>query len=96
MADALEQHVRKHRHRLNEQTENVIPKRPGADPYYLRILLEYSYHVLRKDQSYGRKHRKEDLAKQTGLTIVISLILGIIITVVDSGALRLIDWILTR
>ena len=40
--------------------------------------------------------KKEDLATQTGLTIVISLILGIIITVVDSGALRLIDWILTR
>ena len=42
------------------------------------------------------KDAEEDLAKQTGLTIVISLILGIIITVVDSGALRLIDWILTR
>ncbi len=40
--------------------------------------------------------KKEDLAKETGLVVVISLILGVIITVVDSGALKVIDWILTR
>ena len=37
---------------------------------------------------------KEDLVKETGLVVVISLIMGIIITAVDSGALRIIDWIL--
>lgn len=36
----------------------------------------------------------EDLRKQTGIVVVISLILGIIITAVDSGALALIDRIL--
>ncbi len=39
--------------------------------------------------------KKEDLVKQTGLVVVISLILGVIITVIDSGALKLIDWILS-
>ena len=39
--------------------------------------------------------KKEDLVKQTGLVVVISLILGIIITVIDSGALKLIDLILS-
>ena len=38
--------------------------------------------------------KKEDLAKQTGLVVVISLLLGIIITVIDSGALKLIDWLI--
>ncbi len=37
---------------------------------------------------------REDLVKETGLVVVISLIMGIIITAVDSGALRIIDWIL--
>lgn len=35
-----------------------------------------------------------DLRKQTGIVIVISLVMGIIITAIDSGALSLIDWIL--
>ena len=39
--------------------------------------------------------KKEDLVKQTGLVVVISLLLGVIITASDSGALKLIDWILT-
>jgi preprotein translocase subunit SecE len=39
--------------------------------------------------------KKEDLTKQTILVVVLSLLLGVIITVVDSGALRLIDWILS-
>ncbi len=39
--------------------------------------------------------KKEDLVKQTGLVVVISLLLGVIITAIDSGALKLIDWILT-
>ena len=37
---------------------------------------------------------REDLVKETGIVVVLSLILGVIITAVDSGALRLIDWIL--
>ena len=37
---------------------------------------------------------REDLVKETGLVVVISLILGVIITAVDSGALRIIDWLL--
>ena len=39
--------------------------------------------------------KREDLVKQTGLVVVLSLVLGIIITVIDSGALKLIDWILS-
>lgn len=39
--------------------------------------------------------KKDDLVKQTGIVVVISLILGVIITVIDSGALRLIDMILS-
>ena len=39
--------------------------------------------------------KKEDLVKQTGLVVVISLLLGIIITVVDSGALKVIDWLIS-
>ncbi len=35
-----------------------------------------------------------DLAKQTTLVVVISVMMGIIISVVDSGALRLIEKIL--
>lgn len=38
---------------------------------------------------------RKDVGRQTGLVVVISLITGIIITVVDSGALHLIDWILS-
>lgn len=38
---------------------------------------------------------KEDVGRETGLVVVISLITGIIITVIDSGALHLIDWILS-
>ena len=37
---------------------------------------------------------REDLVKETGIVVVISLIMGIIITAVDSGALRVIDWLL--
>lgn len=37
---------------------------------------------------------KEDLMKETGVVVVISLLMGLIITAVDSGALRLIDLIL--
>ena len=37
---------------------------------------------------------REDLVKETGIVVFLSLILGVIITAVDSGALRLIDWIL--
>jgi len=39
--------------------------------------------------------KREDLVKQTGLVVVISLILGIIITVIDSGALKLIDLLMS-
>jgi preprotein translocase subunit SecE len=39
--------------------------------------------------------KKEDLAKQTALVVVISLIMGIIITLVDSGALKVINWLLS-
>ena len=37
---------------------------------------------------------REDIIKRTGLVIVISLILGVIITVIDSAALYLIDLIM--
>lgn len=38
---------------------------------------------------------KKDVGRQTALTVVISLIMGIIISVVDSGALKLIEKILS-
>ena len=37
---------------------------------------------------------KNDIVKRTGLVVVISLIMGIIITVIDSAALYLIDLIM--
>ncbi|WP_274941297.1 preprotein translocase subunit SecE [Chordicoccus furentiruminis] len=37
---------------------------------------------------------RQDVARETGLVVVLSLIMGIIITVVDSAALRVIDWLL--
>ncbi len=37
---------------------------------------------------------REDLVKQTSLVVVISIVMGIMITVVDSAALRLIEMIL--
>jgi preprotein translocase subunit SecE len=37
---------------------------------------------------------KEDIIKQTSLVVVMSLIMGVIITVIDSAALQLINWIL--
>ncbi len=37
---------------------------------------------------------KHDLVKQTSLVVVISVMMGIIISVVDSGVLRLIEMIL--
>ena len=38
---------------------------------------------------------KDDIIKRTGLVVVISLIMGIIITVIDSAALYLIDLIMS-
>ena len=38
---------------------------------------------------------KDDIIKRTGLVVVISLIMGIIITVIDSAALYLIDPIMS-
>jgi len=38
---------------------------------------------------------KEDLTKQTVLVVVISIVMGALITVVDSGALQLINWLLS-
>ena len=38
---------------------------------------------------------KEDVAKRTGLVIVLSLIMGVIITVIDSAALYLVDLLMS-
>ncbi len=38
---------------------------------------------------------KEDLTKQTVLVVVISVVMGALITVIDSGALQLINWLLS-
>jgi preprotein translocase subunit SecE len=38
--------------------------------------------------------QKEDLARQTALVVFVSVVMGAVIAVVDSGALRLIDLIL--
>lgn len=38
---------------------------------------------------------KNKLAKQSGLVVVISLLLGIIISVIDQGAIYLINWLLS-
>ncbi|MDO4619244.1 MAG: preprotein translocase subunit SecE [Lachnospiraceae bacterium] len=39
---------------------------------------------------------KEDVLKESGLVIVMSLILGVVITVIDSGALQAVNWLLAR
>ncbi len=65
----------------------------------------------KKDKSAGKKNsfwtgvkqewrkiswtNKEDLTKQTVLVVVISVLMGALITVVDSGALQLINWLLS-
>lgn len=38
---------------------------------------------------------KEDLVRQTGLVAVISLLLGVLITLVDQGALQLVNWLMS-
>lgn len=38
---------------------------------------------------------REDIIKQTGLVVVMSLLMGVVIAVVDNAALRLINWLLT-
>lgn len=38
---------------------------------------------------------KEDLLRQTGLVAVISLLLGVLITLVDQGALQLVNWLMS-
>ena len=36
-----------------------------------------------------------EIGRQTGLVVFISIVLGVIITVIDQGALHVIDWILS-
>ncbi len=38
---------------------------------------------------------RDDLVKQTSLVIVISIVMGVIITVVDSAALQLVNWLMS-
>ena len=38
---------------------------------------------------------KEDLLRQTGLVAVISLLLGVLITLIDQGALQLVNWLMS-
>ena len=38
--------------------------------------------------------KREDIVKQTGLVVVMSLLMGVIISAVDSVALRLVNWFL--
>jgi preprotein translocase subunit SecE len=38
---------------------------------------------------------REDLTRQTALVVIISVLMGVIITVVDSGALQVINWIMS-
>jgi preprotein translocase subunit SecE len=38
---------------------------------------------------------REDLTRQTALVVIISVLMGVIITVVDSGALQIINWLMS-
>ena len=38
---------------------------------------------------------REDLTRQTALVVIISIVMGVAITVVDSGALQIINWIMS-
>ena len=38
---------------------------------------------------------REDLTRQTALVVIISVLMGVIITVVDSGALQVINWLMS-
>ena len=37
----------------------------------------------------------DDLKKQTGLVVVISVLMGVIITIIDSAALQLVNWLMS-
>jgi iron complex outermembrane receptor protein len=39
--------------------------------------------------------RVDDLKKQTGLVVVISVLMGVIITIIDSAALQLVNWLMS-
>ena len=38
---------------------------------------------------------RDEVGKKTGLVIVISLVMGVVITVIDSGAQYLVEWLMS-
>ncbi|MEE3419953.1 MAG: preprotein translocase subunit SecE [Lachnospiraceae bacterium] len=69
--------------------ENTKPAKKGKDKkesFWSGVKKEWSKIIWLPAKTVGR---------QTGLVVVLSIIMGIIISVVDSGALRLIEKILS-
>ncbi len=38
---------------------------------------------------------RDDLVKQTSLVVIISILMGVIITVIDSAALQIVNWLMS-
>ena len=59
----------------------------------------------KKKQSFSKGVKQEwnkiqwptvdDLKRQTGLVVVISVLMGVIITIIDSAALQLVNWLMS-
>ncbi|MEE8826294.1 MAG: preprotein translocase subunit SecE [Eubacteriales bacterium] len=73
----------------NEQNSNARPaakSKAGKESFWSGVKKEWNKIIWVPANDVGR---------QTGLVVFISIVLGVIITVIDQGALHVIDWILS-
>ncbi|MDD5860358.1 MAG: preprotein translocase subunit SecE [Eubacteriales bacterium] len=74
-----------------EQNSNARPaakakSKAGKESFWSGVKKEWNKIIWAPANEVGR---------QTGLVVFISIVLGVIITVIDQGALHVIDWILS-